>query len=63
MAGRIKQMIDSIIEQRSKGDPLLVKTTKTKLMMKGININRYTFQSEDDPIIIEKLEKLIAELV
>ena len=63
MAGRIKQMIDSIIEQRSKGDPLLVKTTNTKLMMKGININRYTFQSEDDPIIIEKLEKLIAELV
>ena len=63
MAGRIKQMIDSIIEQRSKGDPLLIKTTKTKLMMKGININRYSFQSEDDPIIIEKLEKLIAELV
>ena len=63
MAGRIKQMIDSIIEERSKGDLLLIKTTKTKLMLKGININKYSSQSKDDPLIIEKLERLIADLV
>ena len=53
MPGKIKQMIDSIIEQGSKGDPLLVKTTETKLMLKGINTNKYTFQSKDDPVIME----------
>ena len=44
MPGKIKQMIDSIIEQGSKGDPLLVKTTETKLMLKGINTNKYTLK-------------------
>jgi len=62
MPGKVKRMIDSIIEQRSRGDPVLLKTTKTKLMLKGINPDRFTLKSEDDPKILEKLNKLMKEL-
>lgn len=62
MPGKVKRMIDSIIEQRSRGDPVLLKTTKTKLMLKGINPDRFTLKSEDDPKVLEKLNKLMKEL-
>lgn len=62
MAGQIKTMIDSIIQQRSKGDPLLERTTKTKLLLKGINPTRYTSESEDDPEVIEKLRRFADEM-
>lgn len=62
MPGKVKRMIDSIIEQRSRGDPVLLKTTKTKLMLKGINPDKFTLKSEDDPKILEKLNKLMKEL-
>lgn len=35
MSGQIKKMIDSILEQRAKGNALLVTVTKTKLIPKG----------------------------
>lgn len=62
MAGKIKQMIDSIIIQRAKDNPMLERVIKTKLILKGINPNKYTLQSEDDPVILGKLEKMIREL-
>ena len=63
MAGKVKRMIDSILEQRSRGDPILQKTTRTKLMLKGINPDKFTHHSEDDPLVIEKLNKLMQELI
>ena len=62
MAGKIRQMIDSIITQRAKDNPMLERVIKTKLILKGINPNKYTLQSEDDPIVLGKLEKMIADL-
>jgi len=62
MAGKIRQMIDSIITQRAKDNPMLERVIKTKLILKGINPNKYTLQSEDDPVVLVKLEKMIADL-
>lgn len=62
MAGKIRQMIDSIISQRAKDNPMLERVIKTKLILKGINPNKFTHQSEDDPAILGKLEKMVAEL-
>lgn len=55
MAGKIKKMIDTIISTRAKGDPVLEKTIKTKLVLKGINPDSYGPNSPDDPAVIEKL--------
>ncbi len=59
MAGRIKQMIDTLIEQESRGDPRLSNITRTKLIVRGIHPDKYSAHSEDDPIIIRQLEKMI----
>ena len=59
MTGRIKQMIDTIIEQEAKGDPRLINITRTKLIVRGIHPDKYSANSEDDPIIIRQLEKMI----
>lgn len=62
MAGKIRQMIDSIINQRAKDNPMLERVIKTKLILKGINPAKFTFQSDDDPVVIGKLEKMMQEL-
>ncbi len=62
MAGKIRQMIDAIINQRAKDNPMLERVIKTKLILKGINPNKFTSMSADDPVVIGKLEKMIQEL-
>jgi len=59
MAGRIKQMIDTLIDQESRGDPRLVNITRTKLIVRGIHPDKYSAHSEDDPVILRQLEKMI----
>ncbi len=61
MTGRIKHMIDAIIEKRSNGNPTIVNTTRVKLRLKGISPDNYTRSSEDDPVVIEKLNNLAKE--
>lgn len=62
MAGRIKEIIDAIVEQRAKGNPALENLTKAKLAMKGVIPEKYTEVSADDPAIIEKLIGIASEL-
>lgn len=62
MAGKIRTMIDSIMEQRAQGNPVLLSTTKTKLLLKGIRVDDYTSSSEDDPAVIEKLIAIAKDL-
>ena len=62
MAGKIKQMIDMIIAQRAKDNPMLAGVIKTKLMLKGIDPNKFTPQSDDDPAILAKLDIVAKEL-
>ena len=62
MAGKIKQMIDQIIAQQSKGNPTVANLVKTKLILKGINPDKYTGTSDDDESILTKLQSLAKEL-
>jgi len=62
MAGKIKDIIDKIVEKRSNGNPTLIHLTKSKIVMKGIIPEKYTNTSEDDPVVIEKLVGLAKEL-
>jgi hypothetical protein len=62
MAGKIKNIIDSIVESRSKGNTTIANLTKSKMVMKGINPEKYTKNSEDDPEVIERLMILAKEL-
>jgi len=62
MAGKIKSIIDSIVNKRSNGNATIATLTKSKMVMKGINPEKYTSTSEDDPVVIEKLVVLAKEL-
>jgi hypothetical protein len=62
MPGKIKQMIDFIVKQRAQDNPMLERVIKTKLILKGINPSKYNTQSDDDPVIINKLQILINDL-
>ncbi|MGD0845026.1 MAG: hypothetical protein ABSA06_11760 [Geobacteraceae bacterium] len=58
MAGKIRQIIDEILNKRAKGNEMLTTIIQSKMLLIGVNPNRYTLQSADDPLIIAKLEKL-----
>jgi hypothetical protein len=62
MAGQIKAMIDSIIEQRANGSKVLEGVVKMKLILKGIDPKHYCETSPDDPAILGRLFELQKEL-
>ena len=62
MAGVIKRMIDSIVEQRAKGNATIALTVQTKLVLKGLNPDRFNASSPDDPAVIAKLKAIAVDL-
>jgi hypothetical protein len=50
-----------IIQERSKGNPTIAFTTETKLVLKGINPDKWNDTSEDDPVVIDKLKQIGSE--
>lgn len=62
MAGKIQDLINHIINTRSGGDQTIRRTTRAKLLLKGIDPNIYTAESEDDPAIIDRLRHLALEM-
>lgn len=60
--GRTKLIIDSIITQRSGGDPMIAKVIKTKFMLKGINPDAYSLDTPDDPNLVQRLMDLARKL-
>ncbi len=58
--GNIKRIIDTIISQRSGGNPAIAKSMKAKFALKGINPDKYTADTPDDPLILKRL-KLLAQ--
>ena len=61
MSGQIKNLIDQIIEARAKGNPTIAATTKTKLLLKGINPNTFTDKSDDDPSVVAKIKAIAVD--
>ena len=62
MAGKIKQLIDTLIERRSQGNPSIASTTRTKLLLKGIDGNKYSEKSDDDPAVIASIMQIADEM-
>ncbi len=60
--GRTKLIIDSIITQRSGGDPTVAKLIRTKFMLKGINPDAFSLDTPDDPNLVKRLKDLAAKL-
>jgi len=62
LVGKIKKLIDKLIEERSNGNPSLVSTTRTKLLLKGIDVKKFSDTSEDDSEVITKIIQIAQEM-
>ena len=62
MAGKIKLLIDNLVEQRAQGNPSLESTTRTKLLLKGIDGTKYNASSDDDPAVIQKIREIAKDM-
>lgn len=62
MTGKIRKMIDQIIEKKSGGKAVLANVVITKLILKGIDPAKFNAGSPDDPAMIAKVAKVAAEM-
>ncbi len=61
MAGRVKQLIDELLHVRTKGNTALVPFVRAHLILQGIDPDRYSPASADDPQLEKKLAQLIED--
>lgn len=54
-------MIDKLILEKSKGNKVIENCTRTKLILKGIAVDKYTASSPDDSEVMEKITKIAKE--
>lgn len=62
MAGKVKQLIDRLIELRTKGERGLVAPLKIKLIMKGVDPDLYDESSPDSPLIMQRVISIAHDL-
>lgn len=61
MAGQIEKMINLIVAQKSKGNAIIASSVRTKMILKGINVDKYNSLSPDDPKVIQGLREIAKE--
>jgi hypothetical protein len=61
MPGRVKKLIDDFVAVRSGGNQGLKHFVRAHLVLSGVNPDHYDERSPDDPAVVEKLQKMIAE--
>jgi hypothetical protein len=61
MAGKINRQLHLIITEIAKNNPIIMNTTRTKLISRGIDPNKFSLDSPDDPEILEKLKCIAKE--
>lgn len=62
MAGKIKKMINTIIDTRANGNDTIRGSVTTKLILKGFNPVKFDEQSPDDLELIQKLRLIGQEM-
>lgn len=61
MAGQIYNIIQSVITQKSKGNQIIARSIKTKMILKGIAVDKYTSASPDDSTVVQKVKDIAKE--
>jgi hypothetical protein len=62
MAGQIKRMLERIVDVRGKGDDVLRRLTRAKLILKGFDPARFTAISPEDDDTIARVKQVAREL-
>ena len=62
MAGQVRRMLDRIMKERAKGSTTLEMTTRTKLILKGLDPARFDAASPDDASTIARVREVAKDL-
>lgn len=62
MAGKIAQLIDTIVDRRAHGNETIATATRMKLTFKGINPDHYNNESDDDEKMLRYLRDVAKEM-
>ena len=62
MPGHIQRLIQDIVKAKSLGNPKLAELTRTRIMLKGIMIDRYGPDSDDDAVVIARLQQIARDM-
>lgn len=54
-------MIQKIVQGKSKGNAIIASSVRTKMILKGINVDKYTATTPDDPKVIQFLQDIAKE--
>jgi hypothetical protein len=60
--GQIRSLILKIIQDRSKGNPVVAKNIRTKLFLKGIDVDSYGPDTPDNPAVLDRVKNLAATM-
>jgi len=63
MAGQIYKKIQRLIIEGGKGDPMTISFIRTKLMLKGIDPDKYGPDTEDVPEVLTIIERFTNALL
>ena len=62
MTGTIRQMLDTIYQQRAGGNQAIERVLNVKLVLKGVYPETYTESTQDDETTIEKVRAIAEEM-
>ena len=54
-------MLDEVVEKRARGNPTIRSITVTKLVLKGIDPDKFNASSPDDAEVIARVRQIAAE--
>lgn len=58
MAGQVHQLIEKLVNARAQGNASVALSTRTKLLMQGIDSAKWTPTSADDSAMIAKVRSV-----
>jgi len=61
LAGQVYNTIQKIITQKSRGNQIIASSVRTKMILKGIAVDKYNAASPDDPVVLKKLQEVAKE--
>jgi len=61
MTGTARAMINKLIIEKAGGDRVLANSIRIKLILKGINVDKITAETEDSDAMLERIREVAEE--
>ena len=62
MSGQVKYFIDTIIRVRGKGNPVVERDLRVKLILKGVQLDKFTAETQDDAASLALIRAVAKDL-